>query len=117
MRDQFELGTTVPHDEPCFQMGENDFSKFSKIEARALINQIIRIIGNPPDRTGLKIISCPHDFGTYYDVAVIYDDDSEESQEWMLKAESGIPCNWDKEAILELKEQGYPVTRLLSNQF
>ena len=109
MRDQFELGTTVPHDEPCFQMGAEDFSKFSRIEARALINQITRTVGNPPDRTGLKIISCPHDFGTYYDVAVIYDDDLEESLDWMLDVESGIPYNWDEEAIEELKSQGYPI--------
>jgi len=109
MKDQFELGTTVPHSEGCYQLGEEGFAKFSKIEARALINQMLRILGTPPDRTGLKIISCPHDFGTYYDVAVVYDDDLEESQEWMLKAESGIPDNWDKEAIEELKSQGYPV--------
>jgi hypothetical protein len=55
------------------------------------------------------MISCPHDFGTYYDVAVIYDDESEESQEWMLKVEGELPMNWDEEAIKELKAQGYPV--------
>jgi hypothetical protein len=108
MRDQFELGTTVPHDEPCVQLGENDYSKFSKIEARALINQITRTIGPAPSGSGLRIISCAHDFGTYYDVAAVYDDDDEESEAYMLKAESGIPSKWDEEAIKELKEQGYP---------
>jgi len=109
MRDQFELGTTVPHDEPCIQLGENDYSKFSKMEARALVNQITRNIGQPPYGASLKIISCPHDFGTYYDVAVVYDDEDEESEAYMLKAESAIPSNWDEEAIKELKDQGYPV--------
>jgi hypothetical protein len=79
------------------------------MEANALINQITRSIGKPPYGTGLRIISCAHDFGTYYDVAVVYDDEDEESQAYMLKAESAIPSKWDKEAIKELKEQGYPV--------
>lgn len=109
MRDQFELGTTVPHDEPCVQLGEADYSRFSRAEANALINQILREQGEPPARTGLKVISCPHDFGTYYDVAIVYDDSSEESQEWMLKVEGDLPANWDKEARSELKAIGYPV--------
>lgn len=90
-------------------MGDANFASYSKMEARALMSQINRTFGEPPARTGLKMISCPHDFGTYYDVAVIYDDDSEESQEWMLKVEGELPCNWDEEAIKELKEGGYPV--------
>ncbi len=109
MRDQFELGTTVPHDEQCSQMGDANFASYSKMEARALMNQILRTLGDPPARTGLKMISCPHDFGTYYDVAVIYDDELEESQEWMLKVESELPLNWDEEARNELKAQGYKI--------
>lgn len=107
MTDQFELGTTVPHDEPCSQMGDDNFTVLSKMEASALMNQIIRELGVPPEGTRLKMISCGHDFGTYYDVAVIYDDESEESQEWMLKVESDLPLNWDKDAIKELKDQNY----------
>lgn len=108
MKEQFELATTVPHDEKCAQVGDPSYQAHSKMEARALINQILRIHGEPPARTGLKIISCPHDFGTYYDVAVIYDSDSEESEDWMLRVESELPENWDAEAIKELKDQGYP---------
>jgi hypothetical protein len=82
------------------------------MEARALINQIQRIIGPPPEGTGFKVLSCPHDFGTYYDVAVIYNDSDEESEAYMLRAESELPSNWDDEAIKELKSQGYPVGEL-----
>jgi hypothetical protein len=90
-------------------MGDANFASYSKMEARALMNQILRTFGQPPERTSLRMIACPHDFGTYYDVAVVYDDDSAESQEWMLKVEGELPCNWDSEAIKELKAQGYPV--------
>ena len=109
MREKFEFCTTVPHDEPCIQMGEPDYHAFSKMEARALINQIKRKIGEPPFETGFKIVSCAHDFGVYHDVVVVYDDEDEESQNYMLKAESALPSKWDKKAIEELKEQGYPI--------
>jgi hypothetical protein len=42
-------------------------------------------------------------------VAVIYDTDLEESEEWMLRVESELPSNWDEEAIKELKDQGYKI--------
>jgi hypothetical protein len=109
MRDQFELSTTVPHDEPCIQIGEENYSKFSRLEAKVLIDQIKRTIGEPPSRAHLKIIECPHDFGVYHDVAVVYSDDDEESIDYMLNVESGIPDKWDDEAKKLLEENGYPV--------
>ena len=33
MREKFEFCTTVPHNEPCIQMGEPDYHAFSKMEA------------------------------------------------------------------------------------
>lgn len=109
MKDQFELATTVPNEEPCFQLGQPNYEKFGRIEARAFINQLLRMFGEPPFGCGFKIISCAHDFGTYYDVALVYDDESDEAQEWMLKVEGGLPENWDGEAKKELKENDYPV--------
>lgn len=107
MRDVFELGTTVPHDEPCSQVGDPDFYNLSRMEATALINQLRRIHGDEPARTKLKIIQCPHDFGTYVDVAIEYDDDHEESEAYMLKIEGGTPFNWDEEAKKELESKNY----------
>jgi hypothetical protein len=33
----------------------------------------------------------------------------EESEEYMLRVESELPCNWDEESRKKLKEAGYPV--------
>lgn len=112
MRDQFELATTVPHDEPCVQIGSENYSKWSRLEANTLIDQITRQLGEPPRSTRLKVISCPHDFGTYHDVAVVYDDDVEESEEYMLRVESELPCNWDEESRKKLNEAGYSVANI-----
>jgi hypothetical protein len=110
MRDQFELATTVPHDEHPWQKLDCPTNIYSRMEARALINQLHRVVGEGPEGTRLTIISCPHDFGTYLDVAVVFDDEREDHVEWMLKVESRIPSRWDKEAREELGSQGYPLT-------
>ena len=107
MRDTFELGTTVPHSEQCAQVGSDNYTSLSRMEANALKAQLIREHGEPPFGTRLRIISCPHDFGTYYDLAIEYMEDDEESVEWMLKIEGGIPDTWDEVAKKELRDQGY----------
>ena len=109
MRDQFELATTVPHDEPCVQIGEENYSKWSRLEANTLIDQLTRQLGEPPSSTYFKVISCPHDFGVYYDIALVSNDSVEESGEYMLKVESEMPSNWDEECRKKLKEAGYPI--------
>ena len=107
MRDRYELGTTVPHEERCSQVGAPNFTSCSRMEARALISQLRRIHGPEPQGANLRVISCPHDFGTYYDVAVEYQDDSDEAVAYMLKIDGGVPDTWDEQARQELEAQDY----------
>ena len=107
MRDRYELGTTVPHDEHCSQVGAPNFSTCSRMEARALISQLRRIHGPEPQGAVLKLISCPHDFGTYYDVAVEYNAALEEAEAYMLKIDGGVPDKWDEQARKELEAEDY----------
>jgi hypothetical protein len=109
MRRVIELSTTVPHGEPCVQLGQIEYPKWSRLEARVLIGQIKREFGNPPESTILKMISCNHAFGTYQDVVVIYNDKIQESGEYAFNVESSLPEKWDSKAIEELKAGGYPV--------
>jgi len=107
MRDSFELATTVPHEERGISMQDEDYPLMGRLEAKTLINQIKRKIGPPPYGAGFRIISCAHDFGHYFDIEVVYDDDDEECVEYMLKAESNIPYKWDEESLIELQQGGY----------
>jgi hypothetical protein len=107
MFDTFELATTVPHEEDCAQVGSDSYSSKARQEVRAFKNQLLRMHGTPPEGAGFKTLFCPHDFGTYLDLALVYDDDDEEHVEWMLKIESGLPDKWDQTAIKELQEVGY----------
>jgi hypothetical protein len=107
MREKYELCTTVPHNEQCAQVGSENYMEFSRMEAEALKSQLIRLHGEPPFGTRLRTISCPHDFGSYLDVAIEYNEDDEEAVDWMLAVESGVPDTWDDQAKKELREQGY----------
>jgi hypothetical protein len=53
------------------------------------------------------VSSNPHDFGTYLDLQIVYDDDSEESCEWTFRVEADLPGKWDKEAKAQLELEGY----------
>lgn len=105
--DQFELAQTTPHDEPCSQVGSHDYMRNARIEARALINQIIRENGAPPPGVNFKITNHPHDFGTYLDVSLQFPMDDEVCEEYVYGVEGNTPSNWDDEAKKELSENGY----------
>lgn len=109
MRDQFELAQTTPHDEPCIQIGSEDYTRLARIEARAFINQLIRINGHPPGDAAFRITNNPHDFGTYLDVAIAFDDDNEEECDYAYLIERTTPNRWDEEAKKELAENGYKI--------
>lgn len=113
--DQFELSQTTPHEEPCAQVGSHNYSSDSRIEARAFINQLIRENGTPPDGVRFKITSNPHDFGSYLDVAIQFDDSNEECAKYAYNIEANTPYVWDAEAKKELAEAGYTLLAI-SNQ-
>jgi len=97
MRDYITLGP-VPCEEKCEQVGPNcDYSQMTK-ECRVYINQLKR----QSPKAELRIKSFPHDFGTYKEVAVFYDDQNEESVQIAYDLEASLPENWDEEAIREL---------------
>jgi len=107
MRDYLELAATTPVDEPCAQVGSDNYTRNARMEAEAFRQQIYRMFGDPPVATGIKIVSCPHDFGTYLDLQIVYEDDSEESCEWAFRVEADLPDKWDEEAKGQLASEGY----------
>lgn len=103
MREELSLAP-VPLDEPCAQLGEPDYSARARRECRAFIGQLERQFGEPPSGACLKITQNPHDFGTYLDVEVIFDDSVEEAVEWAYNIEANLPASWDEAALAELAE-------------
>ncbi|GAF94626.1 unnamed protein product, partial [marine sediment metagenome] len=57
----------------------------------------------------IGIKSFPHDFGTYSEVVVYFDDEIEGSQDVALEVEGNTPEAWDKQSRTELKTGGINV--------
>jgi hypothetical protein len=94
MRDHMTLGP-VPCDEPCAQVGEDDYPRKSRDECKRYVALLERKFPNAPDGTYFGVKSFPHDFGTYREVCVFFDDEDEKSTGFALKVEANTPMTWD----------------------
>jgi hypothetical protein len=104
MRDFIDLGGTAPPEEECAQVGSRDYDYHERArkEARALIAQIRRLLGDEPDNVRLSIKSHPHDFGSYLTVVCHYDDRDPVSSAYASRCDNECPREWDDEARKEL---------------
>lgn len=118
--EYFSLAST-PHDEKCTPAGEDRQANI--LECQALEGQLRRMYGKQ-DRTELFILSNDHEFGMYYELAVMYEEKPEPGEnatdeEWdqhdenpalayAQQLEAGIPDKWDEEAIKFLEANGHP---------
>jgi hypothetical protein len=101
MRETLDL-SCVPSDEPCAQIGQDDYHQRATKECRAYIAQLIRQLGKPPDGAALRIKSNPHDFGSYLSVVAAFDPTDPKQVEWAYKCDANAPGNWDDEAKKQL---------------
>lgn len=113
MTDELSIGPT-PIDGPCIQVGHPEYRKWARIECRAFINQLDRMIGKEFDgiRVVFRVKSSQHDFGTYHEVYAYYDPDDKDQVAQAFYAESHTPEEWDDEARKELESFGYPYEEL-----
>lgn len=113
MRD-FLYISPVPADEDCAQVGQDNYSQRAIVECKAFIDQIRRAYGEEPGSARLRVKSNPHDFGTYYEVIVEFDDQSVVEQDYAYDIEGDELSKlyeWDDQAIQHLAGQGVEVDR------
>lgn len=101
---EFLVIASAPNDEFCTQAGVNYNDNI--IECNALKNLMIRTYGQPPQNCEFFILENHHDFGTYLELAIFYNEEDEQSEEYALQCEL-TPDNWDEEALNELESAGY----------
>ena len=124
MSDYFTLGST-PCAEPCAQVGRDNYHDQSRIESRVYLHQLQRVVAEIAgismdsddfitkyETFTLRVKSFPHDFGSYKEVSVIFDDEASAKLACML--EDSLPENWDAEALKELAELNYTLHLELS---
>lgn len=104
MREVLNIGPT-PYDESCAQVGSDRYHRVWRAECNAFRNQLRRVFGAEPEGAALIITSNPHDFGTYHEVGVRYDE-TPGAMEYALKIEGNTPAEWDDEARAELTKAG-----------
>ena len=85
MLDHLYIGA-VPAEEDCAQVGAADYATRARAECRRFIAQILRHYPEP-ENGWLQVKSCPHDFGTYYEVIACYDTSDEEATRWAFDVE------------------------------
>lgn len=106
MRDYLTLGPT-PCEEPCAQVGTADYITKTRAEGSAYIAQLLRQFGEPPGMSFFKLKGFPHEFGTYHEVLITFDDENAEAQQFAYHVENNLPACWDEEALKELRATDY----------
>lgn len=99
------LGPT-PAGEECCQLGKHDM-QMHRIEVRAYINQLKRMFPNETPDAYFIPKREEHDFGTYYEAAVKYNENDEKAVDFAFKVEGNLPEHWDDEAKAELDKHNY----------
>lgn len=95
MRTYAEIGCT-PASENCAQLGIlDDYTRFARLECNAYIKAMRLKFGEPPAGARYHVHGNSHDFGTYYDVRLIYDATLEDHNDYALKIENGLDT-WEE---------------------
>lgn len=101
MRDHLHLDS-VPYEEQCEQLGPNYNASQARAEAQAFKNQLVRSFGEPPESARFRVMSNPHDFGSYYSVVIDFEPTSKPELDYAFMVEANLPSSWDAEARQEL---------------
>lgn len=102
MYEYMEIGP-VPAEEDCAQVGEDNFRLKAQSEMNAYIGLLERTFPNAVhSNVTFKAKWFPHDFGSYGEVCIYWDDEDEESTKVAFEIESNLPSEWDRMALQEL---------------
>ncbi|MDR2111611.1 MAG: hypothetical protein LBQ62_00665 [Candidatus Accumulibacter sp.] len=106
MSIQFIHIGAAPCEEECAQVNHADYAECSQRECFVFKRMLERLYPPPNPRAWLKVKSFPHDFGSYREVCVCYDDKDEAASEYAFRLERETPPEWDAIARYELLWHG-----------
>jgi hypothetical protein len=102
MRDYLDLDTT-PADEDSAQLGAEGYRDKAHAEYLRMVELLTRKFGHLPMGASYQFKGCPHDFGTYYQLRLHYDEDFKESVEFAYAVEDNWPKTWEDDAKVDWK--------------
>jgi hypothetical protein len=91
----------APCEEECAQVGRPDYEERSRREC-LVFRRMLQRLYPAPDRARLQVKSFAHDFGSYREVCVCYDDQNEAACTYACQLERETPLKWDAIAHYEL---------------
>ncbi len=94
MRETLGVGV-CPWEEECVQVGCENYLALAEQECQRYIELLTKIHGTPPGNARFQISYNPHDFGTYLEVDIHFDSDSDVESEWAYRVEANTPAQWD----------------------
>lgn len=106
MKDYLTLGPT-PCEEDCQQVGTDSYDSVKAREELVRYKEmLISRFPNAPEYSRFGIKSFPHDFGSYSEVVVYFDDSeyAKDSQEYAYFVESNLPSTWNDNQVLDWKQ-------------
>ena len=98
MMDYLNIGPS-PCGETCVAVGNPDYHNLARQECERFKQQIIRHYP-PVFNARVAIKAFEHDFGTYYEVCVVYSVEDEEANEYAFAVENdtkGVLQKWDSD--------------------
>ncbi len=97
-----EIGP-VPGEESCAQVGNPDYTEASLRECEVFQRMLYRLFPIPE---GIPVAyvgrTHPHDFGSYREVSIRYDETNGAAVDFAYQVELSVPSNWDAIAQYEL---------------
>ena len=93
MREIYWLGP-APAEEDCVQVGSPDYARDARAECQRYIEAIRTVCGPEPDGARLTVKAQPHDYGSYLEVAVVFDGDNAAACEYASKCDADAPKTW-----------------------
>lgn len=101
-----ELGSS-PVGEECAQVGTPNYATKAHTECARYRKLLEAKFGEPPGDAYFTIKCNPHDFGSYYEVAIVYDDHEEKEVEFAFHVEANLPETWDDDVKVPMgKKKG-----------
>jgi hypothetical protein len=93
----------APCEESCAQVGAADYEERSIIECLVFMRMLKRLFPLA-EHVPAKFISqtSPHDFGSYREVCVRFDDGNSEAFDYAYQVEANTPAKWDPIAHYEI---------------
>lgn len=88
---------SVPCEEECEQVGKEYRPWYAILECKQFIKFLIRKFGPPPDGAYYAVTENLHDFGTYHEVAIRFDENDKEASDYAFHVEAHVPSHWDDE--------------------